>query len=231
MLSSYVLNGVHCNSLHIFFGIAMSPLLQTTFPPIFASPISLLPNDLAMLRGDMLRFAKLQLRDEPLAEDAVQDALAAALSALDSYTNKAQLKTWVFTILRNKVIDIIRERSRSNGAKIEVDEISDAMFDELFDKNGGWQEDARPADWGNPELSLSNQQFWNIFEICLNRLPESAARIFMMREMLGFETAEICEELGITSSNCWVILHRARMSLRLCLHERWFGAEGRDHEM
>lgn len=230
MLFSLVLNEVYCISLHLF-GTVMSHLLKSTLPLTIDSPISLFPNDLAMLRNDMLRFAKLQLRNESLAEDAVQDALTAALGALDSYKNKAKLKTWVFTILRNKVIDILRERSRSNRVNLEIDEISDAAHDELFDNNDGWQEDVRPTDWGNPELSFSNKQFWNIFEICLNRLPESTARIFMMREMLGFETSEICDELDISSSNCWVILHRARMSLRLCLNERWFDAEGHDHEM
>lgn len=64
-----------------------------------------------------------------------------------------------------------------------------------------------------------------VFDACLNRLPASTARVFMMREMLGLETEDICKELSMSTNNCWVILHRARMGLRLCLDQKWFAAE------
>ncbi len=69
---------------------------------------------------------------------------------------------------------------------------------------------------------MEDSRFWSVFEACLDKLPENTARVFMMREFLGFETEEICKELHLTASNCWVILHRARMALRLCLDTRWF---------
>jgi RNA polymerase sigma-70 factor (ECF subfamily) len=185
-------------------------------------------DELVSLRRDMLKFARLQLRDDASAEDAVQEALAAALSGQKQFNNRAQLKTWVFAILKNKIIDIIRERIRSPGIAIDVDEIPEDAYDDLFKENGFWQDDARPSSWGNPESSFSSQQFWQIFEICLTRLPENTARVFMMREMLGFDTEEICKELAISSTNCWVVLHRARMGLRLCLEERWFNSENRN---
>ena len=187
--------------------------------------------ELATLHRDMLNFARLQLRDDATAEDAVQEALAAALSNQKSFGNRAQLKTWVFGILKNKIVDIIRERIRSPSASHFVEEIPEHAYDDLFNKDGFWQDDTRPSSWGNPESSFSSQQFWQIFEICLTRLPEATARVFMMREMLGFETDEICKELGISSTNCWVVLHRARMGLRLCLSERWFNSENRDVEL
>jgi RNA polymerase sigma-70 factor (ECF subfamily) len=186
---------------------------------------------LATLHRDMLKFARLQLRDDATAEDAVQEALAAALSNQKSFGNRAQLKTWVFGILKNKIVDIIRERIRSPSASHSVEEISEQAYDDLFNENGFWQDDARPSSWGDPETSFSSQQFWQVFEICLTRLPETTARVFMMREMLGFETDEICKELAISSTNCWVVLHRARMGLRLCLSERWFKSESRDVEL
>lgn len=182
--------------------------------------------DITELRRQMLRFAILQLRDQASAEDAVQEAWAAVLSGRQQFEQRAQLKTWVFGILKNKIADIIRERTRMPVASVIVEEIPDDAFDALFDNQGFWQEDARPASWGDPESSFTSQQFWQIFEICLTRLPENTARVFMMREMLGFEVAEICKELGVTATNCWVILHRARMGLRLCLEERWFNNEG-----
>jgi RNA polymerase sigma-70 factor (TIGR02943 family) len=182
-------------------------------------------DDLAELRREMLKFASLQLRDSAAAEDAVQEAIAAALSGQRSFENRSRLKTWVFGILRNKIVDIIRERARMPNAQQWVEEIPDNAYDDLFNENGFWQEDMRPASWCDPEQSFSNRQFWAVFEICLTRLPESTARVFMMREMLGFETEEICKELSISPTNCWVVLHRARMGLRLCLDERWFNAK------
>jgi RNA polymerase sigma-70 factor, ECF subfamily len=204
----------------------MRPLLEKTRLPNTFSPTSLIPEELTKLRSDMLKFARLQLRDDSAAEDAVQEALAAALAGLKGFKEEAQLKTWVFAILKNKIIDTMRERRKSPIAWVEIDGISEGAIDELFDQNGRWHDDFRPSDWGDPELSFSNRQFWQVFETCLDRLPESSARIFMMREMLGFETDEICTELNISSANCWVILHRARMSLRLCLNERWFMRKG-----
>ena len=190
-----------------------------------------LADELVPLRRDMLKFARLQLRDDAAAEDAVQEALAAALSNQKSFGNRAQLKTWVIGILKNKIIDIIRERARSPGTSIAVDEIPEDAYDDLFNDDGRWRDDTRPSSWGDPESSFSNRQFWQVFEICLTRLPENTARIFMMREMLGFDTEEICKELAISSTNCWVVLHRARMGLRLCLDEKWFNLENRDAEL
>ena len=190
-----------------------------------------LDTELASLRRDMFKFARLQLRDEASAEDAVQEALAAALSGKQKFNQRAQLKTWVFAILKNKIIDIIRERTRMPGASVVIEEIPEDAYDDLFNENGFWLEDARPSSWGNPENSFSNQQFWQVFEICLTRLPENTARVFMMREMLGFDTEEICKELAISPTNCWVVLHRARMGLRLCLEERWFNSESRYAEL
>ncbi len=116
-------------------------------------------NDIASLQGDMLKFARIQLRDDSAAEDAVQEALAAALSNKKSFENRSRLKTWVFGILKNKIVDIIRDRIRSPS----IGEIPEEAYDELFDENGYWQEDARPSGWGDPEKSASSEQFWKIF--------------------------------------------------------------------
>lgn len=196
---------------------------------IIFPPLNSQADELAGFHRDMLRFAMLQLRDEALAEDAVQDALASALNGLEKFKNQSQLKTWVFTILRRKIIDIIRSRQRWACDSYEIT-AADA-HNQQFDDNGDWCDETSPSDWGNPEDSFSNMQFWSIFEQCLHRLPQNTARIFMMREMLGFETSDICKELAISQSNCWVALHRARMALRICLNEQWFQREDKSNEM
>lgn len=181
-------------------------------------------NEIAALHHDMLRFARLQLRDEQAAEDAVQEAITAALTSRQQYAGRSKLKTWVFSILRNKIIDVIRDRARHPTQS--YDEEIDNKIDAQFDQRGHWRKEERPTSWAKPEQNLEDEQFWRVFEACMDYLPENTARVFMMREMLGLETEEICIELAISESNCWVILHRARSKLRLCLTENWFAGEG-----
>jgi len=187
-------------------------------PPAIAS------EHLAAIRPDMLRFARLQLRDAAAAEDAVQEALLAALANAKQFAGRAEAKTWVFAILRNKIVDHIRQQARTpNASAFSAQEQSlDQTFDALFKANAHWTPGARPSDWGDPQAALRQQHFWDVFEVCLNHLPENTARVFMMREFLEFETPEVCKELGITVSNCNVILHRARNALRRCLEQGWF---------
>lgn len=181
--------------------------------------------ELEGLRPGMLRFAALQLRDDAAAEDAVQEALLAAFESAGSFGKRAQVRTWVFSILRHKIVDIIRRRCKEPLLDLPENEIPGDAFDALFDERGHWRRDERPADWGDPERTLENAQFWKVFDACLTHLPENTARVFMMREFLGFETGEICKELRLTPTNCWVVLHRARMRLRQCLQGNWFDKE------
>lgn len=182
---------------------------------------------LAALRPDLLRFARLQLRDAAAAEDTVQDALVAALANAPQFAGQAQFKTWVFGILKHKIVDAIRRQGRSINASAlgAADASLDDTLQNLFDASGHWRPDARPRDWQDPQAALHQQDFWNVFDACLNHLPEATARVFMMREFLEFETSEVCRELGITANHCHVILHRARLALRACLERGWFTAD------
>ena len=184
-----------------------------------------LATELAHFRPDLLRFARLQLRDDALAEDVVQEALIGALAGQKDFAGRAALKTWVFSILKNKIIDVLRGRERSINLSALTDEEEDfeQAFDRLFKANGHWTPTARPADWGDPEETLEQAQFWSVFDACLNHLAANTARVFMMHEVLEFDIDEICSELQISPSNCYVILHRARNGLRGCLERTWFG--------
>lgn len=178
-------------------------------------------------RPQMVKFARLQLQDDAEGEDVVQEAIEAALGGIDRFAGRAALKTWVFTILRHKIVDVLRTRGRtvqvSSLGRDDAD--MDDTFDTLFNANEHWQPDCRPRPWGDPHAALEQQQFWQVFETCLDVLPARTARVFMMREFLGLETEEICATLDLTASHCHVILHRARAGLRLCLTQGWFGTE------
>jgi RNA polymerase sigma-70 factor (ECF subfamily) len=172
-------------------------------------------------RGYLLRVARLQLRDADLAEDIVQETMVAALGARDGFSGRSSLRTWLTGILKHKVVDAIRHRQRQPLTAAGFEEETDLdEFDPLFKDNGAWE--AAPAAWGDPEDALSRREFMDVMEACLERLPPNTARVFVMREVMELETAEICKELAITANNLWVILYRARMALRECLEQNWF---------
>ncbi|MEN9480198.1 MAG: hypothetical protein RLZZ298_1593 [Pseudomonadota bacterium] len=179
------------------------------------------PVFLADLRRDMLRFANLQLCDQGQAEDAVQEALAGALQGQDRFASRASVRTWVLSILKNKIVDELRRRVRERLVMVEND--NDDDLDAYFDVRDHWSEESKPSSWASPQQAMENKRFWAVFDACLYRLPEASARIFTMREVLGFETDEICQTLTITTNNCWVQMHRARLALRACLEINWFG--------
>jgi RNA polymerase sigma-70 factor (ECF subfamily) len=177
-------------------------------------------------RRYLLRVAQLQLRDGDLAEDVVQETLLAALKAREGFTGKSTVKTWLTGILKHKIVDAIRARQRAPVAMASLDEEVDVDdFEPLFKANGAWA--APPAEWGDPEDALSRREFFDVMDMCLEKLPPNTARVFIMREVMDLTTEEICKELRITANNLWVILYRARMALRLCLEQTWFAAAAR----
>lgn len=103
--------------------------------------------------------------------------------------------------------------------------------DVFFDSEGNWLPDSQPADWGDPVQAFSDEQFWAAFEACLGRLSDVAAEAFILSELQGLKSREICEILGITLSNCDVLLHRGRMELRLCLDRRSFRVRKNNREV
>jgi RNA polymerase sigma-70 factor (TIGR02943 family) len=188
--------------------------------------------ELAQHRTYLLRFARLQLRNDAWAEDAVSDTLLAALSKPQAFENKSQLKTWLIGILKHKVIDVLRMQTREASINFDTDgdgndsEELDAL---MFKPDGHYV--STPMDWDSanpnlgdhPEKNLSTQQFFRVLEACTEKLPAAQGRIFLMREWLELSVDDICKELDLTSTNLYVQLHRARLRLRECLELNWFG--------
>ena len=166
-------------------------------------------------RAYLLRYATLQLRDSAAAEDAVQETLLAALAGEAGFGGRSNLRTWLTGILKHKIVDAIRRMSRETT-------LPEEDFDALFDERGHWIE--MPQAWPDPDASLDQKQFFRVLEDCLAKLPAKTAQAFMLREHMGLETTDICKELAVTPTHVWVLLHRARHALRLCLEMNWFGA-------
>ncbi|WP_085316134.1 sigma-70 family RNA polymerase sigma factor [Derxia lacustris] len=186
------------------------------------------PEMLAALRADMLRFARLQVRDSAAAEDLVQDAIESALRGAAGFAGRSSLKTWVFSILRYGIIDHLRvvDRCIPMSDLVAEDEHWEEKLEAMFDARGAWRTSARPSAWPGPDEALESSEFWTVFETCLDHLPARSGRVFMMREFLGLDFDEICAQLDLSHNNCHVILHRARLKLRECLERGWVRERG-----
>lgn len=177
---------------------------------------------LESIRLQMLKFATAQLQDSHTAEDAVQEALLAALKNANTFKGQSAFKTWMFAILKYKIIDIMRANTRQAKRSIAPDD-DDSDLEQLFNKNGQWHNECRPDKLNQPEAELEQKHFWMVFETCLNKLPGQQGRLFMMREYLELDSKEICQQADVSTSNLNTTLYRARLRLQKCLEVKWEG--------
>jgi len=179
--------------------------------------------------GDYLfKFALARLRDPLRAEDLVQETFLAALKGGQSFAGRSSEKSWLVSILKNKIFDHFRKVHRETAftdLEFYSDEESDRFIpDGLF--KDGWIHELGPLEWStDPGASLDQELFWKTFHDCSSKLPKNVATVFNLREVDGIASREICSMLGISESNLWVMLHRARMALRRCLETNWFGRD------
>lgn len=177
----------------------------------------------------LYRYAVVRLRDEAVAEDCVQETLLAAIQAMDSYGGKATERTWLTGILKHKIIDHFRKQNRERPLDPSETDLSE--FDPLFERQDEfkdhWNDYLSPRIWQrSPDEALQEREFFGVLERCMSKLPERVASVFSLREMNGLETDEICNILSLSSSNFWVMMHRARMALRRCIEINWFMKAG-----
>lgn len=175
---------------------------------------------LETMRPAMLKFARFHLSHLEDAEDCVQDTFLAFCASPGQFDGRASFKTYLFGILKNKVMDKLRLRYRN---KFESPEMRQDEFDQLFTDNGHWQADEQVANWAEPEGPLRTRQFLDVLDICLNHLPEKIAAVFSMKELMEMDASEICEQLSMSKDLYWQCMSRARKGIQLCMTQRWFG--------
>ena len=178
------------------------------------------PENWVDLYGDYLyRYALYRVYEATVAEDLVQETFLAALGSFKNFQYRSSIKTWLTGILKHKIIDHFRKKAKEQ----QIDHIEPDInyLDDLFTKNGHWK--IKPANWNaDPQKLYDQKEFIDILHRCLAELPGRQASAFILREIVGENTKEICKILGISATNSWVLLHRARMYLRQCLEINWF---------
>jgi len=182
------------------------------------------PEDWLAEHGDALyRHAYFRLRDQMAAEDAVQETLLAAMKAREHFAGSSSERTWLIGILNNKVVDFLRKRTREQSLT-QADLGDDELEDLLFEANGHWRRP--PSTWGDPDAAFDQTAFWQALNHCLDELPSRQAQAFTLCEVDGVDGDEASRVLGVTTTNIWVMLHRARLRLRECRELNWLGNHG-----
>lgn len=173
--------------------------------------------------GDALfAYALRRVRNRAAAEDLVQDTLLAALAAPERFEGRSSVRTWLFGILRHKVIDHWRSQGRHDPrAEAGVEAELERRVNGFFDRWGGWQPSAKPRAW--PDGATERSEFSEALRRCLDTLPARSAEAFLLRERHGVSVERLSQDLGTTPTNVWQILCRARVALRDCLQRGLLG--------
>ncbi len=177
------------------------------------------PNNWVSSYSDYLyNYTISRINDRELAKDLVSETFLAGLKSKDNFKGDASERTWLISILKRKIIDQYRKQN-SNKGKAEVR----MSYNSDTETEGDWLEErvADPFD-KTAEDSIENSELGMAIHDCLGKLPEKQAKVFKMKTILNYETEAICNELNITASNLWVIIHRARTAMADCMGKNWF---------
>ncbi|TAJ13952.1 sigma-70 family RNA polymerase sigma factor [Marinilabiliaceae bacterium JC017] len=185
-----------------------------------SQPVVLDPDSWVRKYGDILyTYAISRVNDPNRAEDLVQETFLAGLKNMAGFKGHSSEQTWLIAILKRKVVDFYRQKARNREVKLET---NPQRFKKDKPMKGHWLDTFTPKRWDNEaQIKLESDEFMHILKRCIEKLPIKWASCFMLRIMEEMKTEEICKELNITSSNLWVILHRARLQLRDCLESNW----------
>jgi RNA polymerase sigma-70 factor (ECF subfamily) len=206
--------------------LLMNDETTSTPPPAAGQPSGLPlsdPKTWVEAHGNYLfRYALIRVRNETVAEDLVQETLLAAFQGRDRFSGQSAERSWLTGILKHKVLDHFRRQARER-----TDHPDDTMPEELegrFDDLGLWKHEPEtgPTDWGADAAGqMQRKEFMAALKQCISKLPTRYADAFVLREMEEAESDQVQKTLGVSPANFWVLLHRARMQLRLCLENNW----------
>ena len=166
----------------------------------------------------LFRYTTVRVNNHEVSKDLVQETFFSGLKSAKNFQGKATERTWLISILKRKIIDHYRKTNSKKGqAEVRMNFYNDG------ENEGDWIEQRVPQSWDNEvEKKLENTELQYQIDLCIEKLPKKYAMVFRMKTIQEVDTEVICKELGISSSNLWVIIHRARMQLRKCLEDNWF---------
>ncbi len=178
--------------------------------------------------GDYLyRYAVSRVRRGEAAEDLVQETFLSAWRARKNYEGRASERSWLTAILKRKIIDWIRA---ATVTRARTETKPDDLIDQQFTRSGQWKN--KPMEWEQttPEAGIQRTEFWDTLHGCTGKLPARLREVFVLWHLEEQPTEDVCKSLKVTSTNLWVMLHRARLRLWRCLSRNWYGLDPDDSE-
>ena len=170
--------------------------------------------------GDMLyRYAMARVNDSEIAKDLVQDTFLAAWRNYDNFKGEISEKNWLYAILKNKIIDHFRKASTRLTDSLPTV----AGDDPYFDDSQHWTAATAPKEWNDSsDAPVMKKEFYGVLLNCKSKLKKIQDTVFTLKYLDGLDSEEICKVLNLTTSNYWVLIHRAKLQLRACLEKNWF---------
>lgn len=163
----------------------------------------------------LFHYSFVRVGDEDVAKDLIQETYYSAIKGLDKFEGKSSDKTWLTAILKRKIFDYYKTKNRT------IPE-SKLFFTEDGDDKGHWNKLHGPGEMNFAEKDMERSELMEIIMKCLSFLPSKTAAVFKLKNLYNYHSDNICEELGISKSNYWVLTHRAKLQLRDCMEERWY---------
>jgi len=178
---------------------------------------------------DLVRWSYYKTQNKEIAEDLVQETFLAAFRSFEGFKNRSHPKTWLFSILNNKIIDYHRKKFKElvhTQSDLKSHGNERDILEKIYNENGRWRKEARPAEWETEAIHLlDNLEFKKVLQYCLEELPGMWFSAIQMKYLEEKDGNEICQDLGISPSNFWQLLRRARLQLRACIELKWYKSE------
>jgi len=165
---------------------------------------------------DLFSWAINKTSDDEIAKDLVQDTFLVAVEKMATFKGESSAKTWLFSILNNKIVDFYRK-------KVKLPTVNNDFLMDFFETDGGWKSNKSLLDWNEADSNLlDNNEFLLVLKKCMDALPEKWSASIKLKYLMNKKGEEICQELGIAPTNYWQIIHRAKLQLRDCIDMSWF---------
>lgn len=170
-----------------------------------------------MHSDELFSWAYHKTSSRETAEDLVQETFISAYKAFDSFKQESKPKTWLFRILNNKIIDYYRKSSKMKTDSIEAKSVE--RTNDYFEEDGHWKN--LESNWEEDVHLLDNPEFLAVFGTCIENLPEKWNAVIKAKYIIHQDAKTVCKELGITPSNYWQMVHRAKIQLKSCIESKW----------
>ena len=171
---------------------------------------------------DLFRWAYHKTSSKEIAEDLVQETFFSAVKGFDGFKKDSQPKTWLFAILNNKIIDYYRKRAKSSALdSVGAEQKFINQTNSYFDSHQNWIVTGNEVAWEEEEHLLDNNEFNKTLDQCVGKLPDNWRLAMVSKYLSDKTTDQICQEMNVTVSNYWQIVHRAKLMLKKCIDHNW----------